>query len=71
MKWSENVSCDSTYHTDYLIEALGFVLLHNPTQGLARVEISKTKNLTKKQKEFLFDYYTKRNEHEKAKEWLD
>lgn len=55
---------------DKLVD-MGWALLHNPGMGTAFVTSSDTKPLTKRQKEFLFDYYTKRNKHEKARAYLD
>lgn len=55
---------------DKLVE-MGWALLHNPGMGTAFVTSSDAKPLTKKQKDFLFDYYTKRNKHRKAEEYLD
>ena len=54
---------------DKLVE-MGWALLHNPGMGTAFVTSSDAKPLTKKQKDFLFDYYTKRNKHQKAAEYL-
>ncbi len=54
---------------DKLVE-MGWALLHNPGMGTAFVTSSDAKPLTKKQKDFLFDYYTKRNKHRKAEEYL-
>ena len=45
---------------DYLVSRYHAVLLHNPGLGTAFVT-GDTTRLTKAQKEFLFDYYTKRN----------
>lgn len=50
---------------------MGWALLHNPGMGTAFVTSSDSKPLTKKQKDFLFDYYTKRNKPRKAEEYLD
>lgn len=55
---------------DKLVE-MGWALLHNPGMGTAFVTSSDSKSLTKKQKDFLFDYYTKRNKPRKAEEYLD
>lgn len=55
---------------DKLVE-MGWALLHNPGMGTAFVTSSDSKPLTKKQKDFLFDYYTKRNKPRKAEEYLD
>lgn len=49
----------------------GWVLLHNPSQGLAFITKSDTRPLTKAQQNYLFDYYTERNHPEKASEYLE
>lgn len=56
------------YHSfgDFLVYRKNFCLLDNPAQGIAKVTCSPGKNRTKAQKEFLFDYYTKRNHPELA-----
>lgn len=51
---------------DFLMYALGWCLLDNPCQGTATPKYDTTRGLSKKQKEFLFDYYIKRNMHDKA-----
>lgn len=51
---------------DVLVYSLHWVLLHNPAQGVATPLYDRTRPLTKAQKEFLYDYYIKRNEHERA-----
>lgn len=51
---------------DYLCER-GWALLHNPSGGIAQVTTrGKGGSLTKKQNEFLYDYYTERNLREFA-----
>jgi len=50
---------------DYLINR-GWVLLHSPEYGLARITKNPILNFTKQQKEFLYDYYIKRNCKDKA-----
>lgn len=55
---------------DKLVD-MGWVLLHNPSMGTAFVTSSEKKRMTKRQKDFLFDYFTKRSKHDKAKEFLD
>lgn len=52
---------------DYLVER-GWVLLHNPSQGIAFPTKNPLKPYTKAQKDFLYDYYTERNCPEKANE---
>lgn len=39
----------------------GWILLHNPSQGIAIATKDSGKDYTKAQKEFLFDYYIERN----------
>ena len=55
---------------DVLIEH-GWVLLDNPSMGLARPTASDTRPMTKAQREFLFDYYTERNRQDLAKKYLE
>lgn len=45
---------------DYLVER-GWVLLHNPSLGIAFVTKSNIRELTEAQKDFLYDYYLKRD----------
>lgn len=51
---------------DFLIYVLGWCLLDSPYQGTATPKYDTTRGLSKKQKEFLFDYYIERNMHDKA-----
>lgn len=46
---------------DVLTYSLGWVLMDNPAQGEACMRKSPDKKLTKKQKEFLYDYYMERD----------
>lgn len=52
---------------DYLRKR-GWVLLHNPAQGIARTSIHPTKRYTKAQQDFLYGYYIDRNHPELANE---
>jgi hypothetical protein len=45
---------------EFLVER-GWVLLHNPAQGIAYPTKNPVKEYTKKQSDFLFDYYIKRD----------
>ena len=45
---------------DWLVER-GWVLLHNPSQGIAFPTKNPVKEYTKAQKEFLYDYYMERD----------
>lgn len=56
---------------DFLVEAKGWVLIHNPGLGVAQVTKSDTRPLTKAQREFLFDYYTDRGKDEIARKYLE
>ena len=64
---------DASLHSfgDFLVYRRGWVLLHNPVQGLARPTMDNTRRLTKAQREFLFDYYTKRDHPDLAKVYLE
>ncbi|MBU5680102.1 hypothetical protein [Blautia sp. MSJ-9] len=56
---------------DWLVER-GWILLHNPTHGIAYPLVNPVKKPTKAQKEFLFDYYIERNcEKEASAVWSD
>lgn len=57
--------------SDFLIEVKGWILLHNPGMGVAYISRRETNRLTKAQSEFLYDYFTKRGLHAKAKEYLE
>ena len=50
---------------DYLVER-GWVLLHNPSQGIAIPTKNAVKRYTKAQKEFLYDYYMERGKETEA-----
>lgn len=52
---------------DWLAEK-GWVLLHSPSQGIARPTKDPRRNYTKAQKEFLYDYYMERNHEKEANE---
>lgn len=51
---------------DVLIYSLGWILLDNPYQGLAKMRKDPMREMTKAQKEFLFDYYIERGRNEEA-----
>lgn len=50
---------------DYLVER-GWVLLHNPSQGIAIPTKNPVKRYSKKQQEFLYDYYMERGKEREA-----
>lgn len=73
-KWAElylqkTMSRDECYDTlfagDYLVNK-GWVLLHNPSMGIASPTKDDTKRYTQAQKNFLYDYYIERDCHEEA-----
>lgn len=51
---------------DVLVFKLGWVLIDSPGQGLGYPTCDPTKGFTNAQREFLFDYYTKRNRSKEA-----
>lgn len=51
---------------DVLVYSLGWVLLDNPWQGIARATSDPSRELTKAQKEFLYGYYVERGRMEEA-----
>lgn len=56
---------------DFLTDR-GWVLLHNPSQGIAIPTTSPGKRYTKAQKEFLYQYFIDRNCEKEANEiWED
>lgn len=57
---------------DFLVEKKGYVLFHNPyAWGKTKIQISKTKNLTKKQIEFIFDYYYSHGWYVEAQNFIE
>lgn len=52
--------------SDFLVYAEGWILLHNPQRGIAEVEQNEGKNMTKAQRETLYDYYIFFNRIEEA-----
>lgn len=64
------IHADGTRHhitdNDVLIYSLGWILLNSPYQGLAKMTKDKSRQLTKAQKEFLYDYFIKRGRMDEA-----
>ena len=48
-----------------------WILLHSTSMGLARPQWNSERRVTKRQREFLYDYYTERGCHDEAQKWLD
>lgn len=57
---------DCSYSLGDYLTIKGWILLHNPSQGIAIVTKSNECRVTKAQKEFLFNYYMKRDCPDKA-----
>ena len=68
-KWNDTESHSMQLWGDFLCEK-GWILLHNPARGTAKVTRNESKRITKAQSEFLFNYYTDRGKHDLAKEYL-
>lgn len=56
---------------DYLSEKHGAILIHSPWQGIGEITKHETVCLTKHQKEFMYDYYIKRGQHDRANALYD
>lgn len=54
------------FNGDVLVYSLGWILMDSPHQGKARPTRDDSKEMTKAQKEFLYDYYIERGRHEEA-----
>jgi hypothetical protein len=56
---------------DFLVYSKGWVLIDNPSQGLGIPTFDESRNLTDKQREFLFKYYEERDECELANKYWE
>ena len=57
---------------DFLINDLKYILIHNPSRlGRTQVQIGPQNSLTKAQKDFLYDYFIKRDENVRAEYYLN
>lgn len=68
--WNSGKS-DMSKAGDFLVEQKGWVLIHSPSRYLGKVQKSQTKSLTKAQREFLYNYYTEREEYQMASMYLE
>lgn len=74
-KWQlGDIHSNHTYNglcaeTDFIVYEKGWILLHSPAQGIAIPTYNETKGMTKAQRDFLFDYYIKRNEETLANKY--
>lgn len=55
---------------DFLSEVKGYSLIHNPS-GYGGYIVTNIKNLTKKQKEFLYEYFIDKGDRFKAEQFID
>ena len=55
---------------DFLTDVKGWVLLHNPSRGVAFVTRGENKGITKAQAEFLYDYYQSRGMRDVASQYV-
>jgi len=53
------------YCGDFLVQK-GWILLHNPSMGIVELSAEQINGASKKQKEFLYDYFTEREMFEEA-----
>lgn len=57
---------------DFLINELKYILIHNPSRlGRTQVQIGSQNSLTKAQKDFLYSYFTERDEKGRAEYYLN
>lgn len=56
-------------YRDFLAEVKGYCLIHNPS-GTGGCIVTNIKELTKKQREFLYDYFTDMGDRFKAEQFL-
>ena len=67
-KWSKDKN--TYFYGDYLSAVKGFVLIHNPGLGGGYI-VTHTKTLTKKQKEFLYNFFFDMGMKLRAEQYLD
>jgi hypothetical protein len=56
---------EACYAGDFLVEK-GWILLHSPMQSIPNISVFDIQSATKRQKEFLYDYFLERNMNIKA-----
>lgn len=72
LKWVEETGNNKIGHLmrDFLSEVKGYCLIHNPT-GYNGYMVTNMRNLTKKQKEFLYAYFIDMGDRFKAEQFLE
>jgi len=70
-EWAEETRCTTSCRIcrDFLQEVKGYCLIHNPT-GSGGYVVTNRKQLTKKQKDFLYGYFTDLGDRFKAEQFL-
>lgn len=68
--WEDFKDSEYRYAEDYLRLGKGWILINNPTNAFIP-RINSRYRISKKQKEFLYNYFMKCGKEEKAKEYLD
>lgn len=63
-------SCNGCMNEGDFLCLHGFCLVHNPGRG-KNIAVTHIRPLTRKQREFLCDYFLRRGEARKAEEYLD
>lgn len=71
-KWVEDTGGNEIGHLmrDFLAEVKGYCLIHNPS-GYNGYIVTNIRNLTKKQKKFLYEYFMDMGDSFKAEQFLD
>lgn len=71
-KWEEETRCNTSCRLcrDFLQEVKGYCLIHNPT-GSGGYVVTNRKQLTKKQKRFLYGYFSDLGDRFKAAQFME
>lgn len=64
----EQAKIEANQNTGDVLVNMGWILIHNPSNMLIRVSRNESKAITKSQKEFLYDFYLKHGDIQKANE---
>lgn len=64
----EEAKIEANQNAGDVLVNMGWILIHNPSNMLIKVTRNESKTITKSQKEFLYDFYIKHEDNEKANE---
>lgn len=64
----EEAKIEANQNAGDVLVNMGWILIHNPSNMLIKVTRNESKTITKSQKEFLYDFYIKHGDNEKANE---